>query len=108
MRREYLWALLTLIIAVVLAFALLSAARDETRSEGNLPCITGEDQEKILRMSLRAVDQAFQHHVNNLFSNWVLDASQQPSRAQKGMQNGIKAWLRAQDDAKKWIPAICP
>jgi len=108
MRREYLWALLTLIIAVALAFILLSVAKDESRSEGKPPCMSEEDRDKILRMSLRAIDQAFQHHVNNLFSNWVLDASQQPSRAQKGMQNGIKAWLRAQDDAKKWLPAVCP
>ena len=92
---------------VTIVITLIALALIESHSETKAPCVSKEDQEHILRMSLRAVDQAFQHHVTNLFSNWVLDASQQPARAQKGMQNGIKAWLRAQDDAKNWTPAVC-
>ena len=33
MSREYLWALITLIVAIALAFILLSTAKDETKSE---------------------------------------------------------------------------
>jgi len=90
------------VIIVLIALALI-----ESRSETKAPCMSSEDRDHILRMSTRAIDQAFQHHVNSLFSNWVLDAAQQPARAQKGMQNGISAWLRAQEDAKKWVPVVC-
>ena len=89
-----------LVVLIMLAFF-------ESRSETKAQCVSQENQEHILRMSLRAVDQAFQGHVTDLFRNWVVDASQQPARAQKGMQNGISAWLRAQEDAKKWLPVIC-
>jgi hypothetical protein len=95
-------AFVTIAITLI-AIALLERASSENKP----PCVSEENREHILRMSLRAVDQAFQHHVNNLFSNWVLDAAKQPERAQKGMQNGIKAWLRAQEDAKNWAPPIC-
>jgi hypothetical protein len=90
------------VIITLIALALL-----ESHSEEKISCISLEERNRILQMSTRAIDQAFQHHVNNLFSNWVLDAAQQPARAQKGMQNGIKAWLRAQEDAKNWTPQIC-
>lgn len=106
---------LTIVIVLIILFALAAFGYFGGRWDDGAaaapapaPCISQADQEKILRMSIAAVDQAFQNHVNHLFSNWVLDAAEQPSRAQRGMQNGIKAWLRAQDDARKWLPPICP
>lgn len=90
------------ILATLLTIALL-----ESHSEAKVGCVSAEDREHILKMSLQAVDQGFEKHVVSLYGNWVVDASQQPSRAQVGMQNGIRAWLRAQDDAKKWTPPVC-
>jgi hypothetical protein len=92
------------VVVTLLAIALVERASSETKVQ----CVSQEDQERILRMSIQAVDQGFQAHVANLFHNWVTDAAQQPARAQTGMQNGIRAWVRAQDDAKKWAPPICP
>lgn len=91
----------TIIITLILLAVL------ESRSEAKVQCVSAEDRGHILKMSLQAVDQAFEKHVVSLFSNWVVDAAQQPTRAQVGMQNGIRAWLRAQDDAKKWTPPVC-
>jgi hypothetical protein len=106
MSERWIGAIVAL-ITIMIVLIMLALFETHSQSEGKINCMNEEDREKILRMSLRAIDQAFQHHVNNLFSNWVLDAVQQPTRAQKGMQNGIRAWLRAQEDAKNWAPPAC-
>jgi len=67
-----------------------------------------EMRDKIRELTAAAIDQAFQDHVGHLFDVWLKDTSDdQPSRAAKGMQNWIGAYLRAQRDLKRWNPPIC-
>jgi hypothetical protein len=104
--NDWFHTIMAAFIALVIAIVLMMLT-ETSQGETKVVCMQEEDRDHILRMSLRAVDQGFQHHVNNLFSNWVLDQAQQPARAQKGMQNGIKARLQAQKDAKAWTPPVC-
>jgi hypothetical protein len=90
-----------IVVLVVLAFI-------ESHSETKLPCMLQEDRDTVLRLSLSGVDKGFQQHVASLFIIWVQDPkTQQPARAQKGIQNGIDAYVRARADAKAWLPVIC-
>jgi hypothetical protein len=106
MRREYLWALVTLVIAIALAFILLNIAEKEAPSQAQ-HCADEETRERIRDLSFEAFDQAFKNHTMRLFDNWLLDPHDQPKRAQAGMQNGIRAYLRGRDLAMAWTIPPC-
>jgi hypothetical protein len=94
MRREYLWALLTLIIAVALAFILLSSAKDDSKSEGYPPRQSSAYDRKLLRLDRAGVDAAYRSRVALLFQNWMTDttaASQ--DRALRGHRNAQKIYI---------------
>jgi len=92
---------------VTVLVTLIALALIESHSQAKPPCMSQEDRDHILRLSTRGVDNGFQQHVAKLFTIWVQDPAQQPARAQKGIQSGISAWLRAQEDAKAWAPVVC-
>jgi hypothetical protein len=114
MRREYFWALLTLIIAIALAFILLSVAQDDnSKSAGaTLPplpkCLDNKTRDTIERLTDRAVDQGYQRHVSHLFDVLMGNPNkEQFDRARVGMQNGIKGYLLAQEHIDAWTPPVC-
>jgi hypothetical protein len=114
MTRSYLWALLTLIIAIALAFILLSTAKDDSQGATKhelqpLPkCMDDETRDKLLRLTYRAVDQGYQRHVTHLFDVLMgTPSTEQFSRAQVGMRNGIKGYLLAQENINVWTPPPC-
>jgi hypothetical protein len=114
MTKDYLWALLTLVAAIALAFVLLSVAQDDN-SKGavqQLPplprCIDKDTRAKIERLTNRAVDQGYQRHVSHLFDVLMGNPNtEQFNRARTGMQNGIKGYLLAQEHVSAWTPAVC-
>ena len=112
MSREYLWALITLIIAIALAFILLSTAKDDSKSATQLQplpkCLDSETRDGIRRMTDRAVDQGYQRHVSHLFDVLMGNPNtEQFNRARVGMQNGIKGYLLSQEYIDAWMPPTC-
>ena len=114
MNREYGWALLTLIIAVALAFILLSVAQDDnSKGAAQLAplskCLDSKTRDHIERLTDRAVDQGYQRHVSHLFDVLMGNPNtEQFNRARNGMQNGIKGYLLAQEHINSWTPLVCP
>jgi hypothetical protein len=113
MRREYFWALLTLVIAIALAFILLSTAKDDSQGAvQQLPplpkCLDSKTRDMIERLTDRAVDQGYQRHVSHLFDVLMGNPNkEQFDRARVGMQNGIKGYLLAQEYIDTWTPPLC-
>lgn len=111
MTRDYWWALITLIIAIALAFMLLSTAKDETKSATLPPlpkCLDSKTRDTIERLTDRAVDQGYQRHVSHLFDVLMGNPNkEQFDRARVGMQNGIKGYLLAQEYIETWTPPLC-
>lgn len=114
MRSEYFWALITLVVAIALAFALLTVAKDNNNSQGaTLPplpkCLDSKTRDTIERLTDRAVDQGYQRHVSHLFDVLMGNPNrEQFDRARIGMQNGIKGYLLAQEHIEAWTPPVCP
>lgn len=106
MKREHLWALLALMIAVGLAYILVTLARD-AQSEAQVQCMDQKTREHVREVTLNGIDDGLRKHIGNLFTIWVQDAQDQPRRAKVGLQNGIAAFLRAQEDSLKWEPPTC-
>jgi hypothetical protein len=102
---------LTLVIAIALAFILLSVAKDESQSATLPPlpkCLDSKTRDHIERLTDRAVDQGFQRHVSHLFDVLMGNPNtEQFNRARIGMQNGIKGYLLAQEYIDTWTPPLC-
>lgn len=109
MRREYLWALLTLIIAIALAFILLSLARDDAQSKVPYDCVDPTERERIRQLAFDGIDKGLVEAMTHLFDIWQRDPqNSQPQRAQVGTTNAINAHIRARKLAFAWDPPPCP
>lgn len=111
MTRDYIWALITLVIAVILAILLLMLTRD---GEGGaqpkiaIECIDLELQHEIRKLALQGFDLAFVDRVQLLYDTWTRDAAHlHPERGQVGMRNAINAYVYARDLANKWSAKPC-
>jgi hypothetical protein len=94
MRREYLWALLTLIIAVALAFILLSSAKDDSKSEGYPALQHSAYDRKLLRLDRQGVEAAYRARVGLLFQNWMTDTNKESKdRALRGHRNAQSVYI---------------
>jgi hypothetical protein len=105
MRQEYLWALITLVIAIVLAYILITITKD-VQSEAAY-CLDDKTRDELRQLTLESIDISYKAHVSKLFEVWVRDPAEQPKRAKVGLQSGITAYLRARSDALKWEPPSC-
>ena len=75
MRREYFWALVTLVIAIGLALALLSVAEDP-RSQPVPELQPSAYDRKLDRLDRRGVEAAYSNRVALLYTNWMTDTTQ--------------------------------
>jgi hypothetical protein len=103
MNREYFWALLTLVIAVLLAILLLSVAKEDiARSETPdlPPSVYDEALEKLDR---EAIQEAYKAQIAHLFSTWMKDKQHQPFRALTGHRQARQAYIDSMSgiDARK-------
>lgn len=104
-RKEWIYAIISLAIAIVLAYVLVSMAAD-AKSQVNV-CVTAEQRNHIRKVMLDAVDHALDEQVSKLFANWVLDGTGQPKRAQTGTNNAVRAHIIARANVLAWDPAEC-
>jgi hypothetical protein len=93
MRREYLWALVTLIIAIALAVFLLSvAAEDDSKSAEPLP--DSEYNQRLDRLDRKGVEAAYITRVGLLFQNWMTDTNKESQeRALRGHRNARRIYI---------------
>jgi hypothetical protein len=106
MKKEWWWAIISLAIAIVLAYVLLSVAKDDAQSQVSV-CVTTEQRDHLRTVILTAIDRALDEQVGKLFANWVIDGTGQPKRAQTGMNNSIKAHIVARASVLAWDPHEC-
>lgn len=93
MRREYLWALLTLCIAVALAFILVSLTNDP-RSQPVPELQPSVYDKKLLRLDRRGVEAAYSARIALLFQNWMTDTNKESQdRALRGHRNARKIYI---------------
>jgi hypothetical protein len=93
MRREYLWALVTLIIAVALAIILVNVANDP-RSQPVPELIPSVYDRKLLRLDRAGVEAAYRARIALLFQNWMTDTNEAShDRALRGHRNARKIYI---------------
>jgi hypothetical protein len=97
-------------LALVLASILMLASaihRTDLASSEPIYCVKSKDFENVRKITLEAIDIAYKDHVSHLFTIWIKDPNDQPSRATKGMTLGLSAYFRARANALQWNPPIC-
>jgi hypothetical protein len=108
MKKEWLWAILALAIAVVLAYTLLSLSHD-AQSKVPYDCVDPTERERIRQLAFDGIDKGLVSAMAHLFDIWQRDPeNSQPKRAQVGTTNAINAHIRARKLAFAWDPPSCP
>jgi hypothetical protein len=107
MRLEYMWALVTLIIAIALAIILLNLVKDDAQSKVQADCMDPTERERIREIVLDGIDKGLGEQIRHLFEVWMKDASDQPRRAMVGTNNAFNAHVRARRQALAWNPTLC-
>ena len=93
MRREYLWALVTLIIAVALAFILISLTNDP-RSQPVPELKPSAYDRKLDRLDRRGTEAAYTNRVALLYTNWMTDTTQaSQDRALRGHRKAQEIYI---------------
>jgi hypothetical protein len=118
--RQFLLTL-AIVFAILLALALLGyltgnweedeAARPgyglasaESRPE---LCMDGDTRERVRKLMIEALDNSLRGKIESLFAVWLRDATDQPRRAQTGMNTALRAYVGARAAAMKFDPPEC-
>jgi hypothetical protein len=110
MKKEWLWAIISLVIAIVLAYILVSIAKDEPRAE--LVVAPSKYDDRIGELEKEAIEAAFKQHIGQLYKIWVTDNYQPkfPPKAIVGARNARDAFIRSMDaiEGRGQLPIKAP
>lgn len=79
-------------------------ASAETRPE---LCMDADARERVRKLMLEALDNSLREKIESLFAVWLRDATDQPRRAQTGMNTALRAYIGARAAAMKFDPPEC-
>lgn len=107
--KPWVWTALALIIAVLLAYVLLSIAyENEAQSKVGYDCVDPTERERVRQLAFDGIDQGLVSAMAHLFDVWTKDPqNSQPQRAQVGTTNAVNAHIRARKLAFAWDPPAC-
>lgn len=101
MSRDYFWALITLVIAIILAIILLSVAREDS-STGETVLYAGVPlDEHLLPLDKRALTEAYHDHLKLLWSVWLKDGAHDATRISNGLRIARRAYHEAAQQIEK-------
>jgi hypothetical protein len=80
-------------------------ASAETRPE---LCMDSDTRERVRKLMIEALDNSLREKIESLFAVWLRDSTDQPRRAQTGMNSALRAYVGARAAAMKFDPPECP
>ena len=106
MKREWIWAIVSLVIAIVLSYILLSLAEDDVRPKAEAETqqwTPSKWDDHIEVLEKQAIDEAFKKHIAQLYQIWVTDNYQPriPPKALTGARNARDAYIRSMEAIEK-------
>jgi hypothetical protein len=94
--KHYIWAAIALIVAVALAYFLISISV----SEGE-PIASSKFDSDLIDIDREAVREAYHTQVVHLFVIWMKDERGQPGRALVGVGQARRAFVEAMTEIEK-------
>src|SRR5262245_28227210 len=70
-------------------------------------CMDDESRERVRKLMLEALDNAFRDKVEKLYEVWLSDPTGQPMRTAKGADAAMRAYFHARGAAMKFKPPEC-
>ena len=70
-------------------------------------CMDSEARERVRKIMLDALDESLHEKIKDLMDVWLRDATGQPQRASKGLENAMRAYFHARGAAMKFNPPEC-
>ena len=108
-KLEWWQALLALVIAMTLAYAIVSLSSDAAESKVQWDCVDPTERERVRQLVFDGIDNGLKNAMAHLFDIWQRDPeNSQPKRAQVGTTNAINAHNRARKFTLAWQPPTCP
>jgi hypothetical protein len=107
-KMEWIWAIVSLTIAIVLAYVLVNIAEGAVKSQVNA-CVSDDAEAELIRtIVLEGINTGLQKQVIILFEVWMKDHNiEQPKRAVNGTNIAVNAFIRARANIYRWEPTIC-
>ena len=96
--------------AAAVAWGLIQImdANSQSAAQAKVTCVANDQREHVRSLVFEGLDNGLVDRVEILYEVWVREpASQQPQRAQTGLDHAISAYLRGRADAEKWNPPAC-
>jgi len=100
MRKEYFWALITLVIAISLAFVLINVVERDATPEEQLYQGVPLDAH-LLGVDKDALELAYKDHLKLLFSVWLKDDISTVQRINNGLRNARRAYAHAAEQIER-------
>lgn len=102
--------ILLLVLGAVWLLGLISTSSPGAPYKpGVVACVSSdEDRERLTRLSVEALDDAYKDQIAHLYTIWMRDPRDQPRRAQAGVSQATTAWLDARKAAGDFRPPLCP
>jgi hypothetical protein len=97
-QRVMLTVALIVIIIILLACVGYLSGRWEAEAQAVPP---SKFDKRIAELDREAIDEAYKEKIQALFTTWLSDPSEQPSRAVKGAQNARRAYIGAMIEIEK-------
>jgi len=103
MNKQYIWAIISLIIAIVLAYILLSLAHDESHGQNQIIIMLPPSKwdTKLDELDRQALDEAYVAKVKQLFDVWVREGLTSSEGPAKGHAQARRAYIAAHQAIEK-------
>jgi hypothetical protein len=89
-----------IVLAILFALALYGYLTGGWEAEAQVVPASKYDK-RIAELDREAIDAAYRDKIEALFTTWLSDPSDQPSRAVKGAQNARRAYIGAMTEIEK-------
>lgn len=110
--RAALYALMLLLLGFVIFMASYKESERQQyqlSSAESQDCValTEDDVRHLKLIGREALEQALKDHVARLYESWMKDDTNQPTRAQNGIRQGVRAYVTARKNLEAWSPSLC-
>lgn len=104
-------AVIALLAILLLAFSAGygASSRFQLAAETSRPavCADQKTQDTIRQLMFGALDTALHDHITHTFEVWMKDETGQPTRAKRGVDQGIAAYIRSRNAVATWKLPAC-
>jgi len=99
--RHIVYSAIAFIIAVLLAYVLLSFAKEDAQGQIMIVLPPSKWDTKMIELDRKALDEAYINKIKQLFDVWVREGLSSPEGPAKGHAQAQRAYIASQEMLEK-------